>query len=205
MKHIFFSFICLLGLQLSFAQDNLDIITDEACKCIQEKELTGKNQQELQMELGMCIIQSLSALDESGRDSLGIDMSDQNAMYQLGEKVGIRMAVKCPDALMKMVETVETVETKPRVEISNAENQAQGTITGVEIKDLVVVTLETIDGSLLKLVWLRPFDGAINFINDPGAMNGKQVIAEYQTTEIYAPERKGYVKRKEIVSLQVIE
>ena len=186
------------------AQEHIDLITDFACACIDKKELNEKDQQALQMELGLCILEGLSKVDQNIIDSLNLDMTDQNGMYKLGESIGIRMASRCPGTLMKVMSSADLdFETGDFSEIVT--NEIQGKISKVEMNELTIISLETHDGSILKLLWLRPFEGAESFIKNPKSLVNKKVEISFEEIEIFTPSLKSYLNRKEIVSLKVVE
>lgn len=205
----FFLFNVLLLANPVFGQDHLDVLTNAACECIEGKELAGKSEEDLQMELGVCILQSLSKIEGNGIDSLGIDMTDQNAMYKLGESIGIRMATMCPATLMKVVSS-SLNELVPEEEPEESfldllSNEVMGTITEVGNNEITTLTLEMVDGSILKMAWLGPFVGSEQYTEDPTTLMNKKVKMTYDEVLIYSNTVKDYVKRKEILSLEVVE
>jgi len=178
-----------------FSQEKFyEFLAEEACSCIAEKNLDNMTQEELNMELGFCIMAGMGKYD--GEDAQEVDMTDMTAMYDLGEKVGMKMAVKCPDKLMAVVGG--TMEE----EIEAETLKIDGVIKAVSGEDFSYVVVEK-DGRSQKFLWLRYFKGSEVLSEDPDGMVGKKVTIYYQNIECYSPKLRDYIIQKEITELTI--
>ena len=81
----------------------LDKLADAACACITKKDTDSMSNEDLQMQLGFCIMEAVGANQAAFEKEYGaLDPSDQSAMSKLGEQIGMKMAFKCPNVIMRM-------------------------------------------------------------------------------------------------------
>lgn len=187
----------MLSFLLSFPQGNaenelLENITKETCTCIEaDKEkintLQGK---EKSFQLGICILKAYEKFKDSYNTVYGkIDFANENAMYALGEKVGVKMAEFCPDLLLMIAESTDEYEPtvytlKGRINVVPA-----GLFNTVE------VTEET--GRSHKLIWLYYVEGSPILENTNTTSNVFYNI-DYEELELFDASIKEYRKFKVI-------
>ncbi len=200
MKQITLLLLFLLsGTLVSFAQDDvLDQIASQGCDCIGKLDVSGLSQDEKNMKFGFCLMEKLGGLDQAQIKALGIDMTDQASLQQFGEKVGMRMAVKCPDVMMKIAQVQSETEMKTVSEVN-------GTVKGITGSELSYVQLDDGTGDVNSFLWLKKVDGAEAFVGNPQSMVGKKVKITYETMDIYSPKTKGYNSKKVITAIKVIQ
>ncbi len=195
-KTVFFLSMGFLTVQLNAQSEKLlDAVAQETCDCIKDKDVSKMTTEELQVELGICMMGSLGTHQKEMGGSL--DLTNQASMQAFGEKVGVRMVAKCPEQMMKVVSSTTATD-------KGADNIAtvEGSFKQVEGTELTYIILEEADGSQQRLLWLRPFEGEELLKGNPGALKGKKVVIEYTPIECYSSQAKKYVTRKEIVSLK---
>lgn len=178
----------------------LDLIAQETCKCFESKNLDNISAEQLNMELGFCMMESLGKHQQSFQDEIKLDYTDQAAMQAFGEKVGLKMAMKCPALMMKLA-TLQNDQSANGQE----ETTLTGTLMGVEGDEFGFILLKGDDGSAYRLLWLRDFDGAEALAANPAALKGKKVKVTYADIRCYSPRMKKYLDRKEVRSLRVLE
>ncbi len=199
MKKIILLFVLLFsGLSLMQAQEMLDEIAKQGCECIGKLDLTGLSQDEKNMKFGLCLMESLGSMDQAKLKELDIDMTNQASMQKFGEKVGMKMAVNCPDVMMKIAQMQSESQLKTVSQIS-------GTVKGVSGQELSYIQLDDGTGDVNSFLWLSKVDGADDFVSNPQAMIGKKVKISFETMDIYSPKTKGYNSKKVITSIEVIE
>ena len=202
--------ICLFLIHIGFlsqvvAQSDamIDQLTDATCECAKSIESGSKSAEEIQMELGLCIVQGLSSDMEKYQDELGVDITDQESMQKIGEKIGFRMATKCPEVLMLMMATQDTKLQTETTTTTTQSNQLVGKVASVEGGEFTYLILNTEDGSTHKLLWFGNIALSTEFEEDPSKLVNKEVTVSFDHTETYSFDKKGYVTRKIIKSLSL--
>lgn len=185
---ILFSFTC-------YSQEILDTITQETCDCISGKNLDNLDIENLNVELGFCMIESLNRHENASKE-LNINIYDAEGMTQFGEKVGARMAIKCPEVMSRIVAANNRQAT--------SQNQLEGTIVRIEGNEFGFVVLRDAQAREHKLLWLRYFKNSEQLANNPRQMIGKKVRISFETIECYSPSERDYFERKEIRGLEFL-
>ncbi|MCB0633252.1 MAG: hypothetical protein R2824_18145 [Saprospiraceae bacterium] len=197
MLKTFIVLLCVttVGTSLQAQSDELlDAIAQETCDCFGKKDVSALSTDQVNMELGMCMMESLGKRPNA-MSELKLDYTDQAAMQKFGEQIGTRMLGKCPNLMMKMA-TAQQGTTEPA-----AGMQISGTFKGVEGDDFAFLIIEGDDGTSYRLLWLGEFDGA----DQLEMAKGKPVKVSYQEISCYSPAMKKYLKRKEVKSLEVLK
>jgi len=198
MKQItLFLFFLFSGAGLLQAQDVLDDIASQGCECIGKLDLSGLSQDEKNMKFGLCLMESLGSMDQAKLKELGIDMSSQTSMQKFGEKIGMRMAAKCPDVMMKIAQMQSETQVKQL-------SEASGTVKGIAGNELSYIQLDDGTGDLNSYLWLQRVEGADAFTGNPQALVGKKVKISFESMEIYSPKTKGYSTKKVITAIEII-
>ncbi len=186
----------LLGSLFSFgySQNMIDTITNETCACISNKDLASFDAEKLNLELGFCMIESLNRHPEAG-EALEVNIYDAESMRKLGEQVGTRMAVTCPEVIAKIAAISE----------EGASNQIEGTIAGLEGREFGFLIVEDANGRTHKLLWLRYFKNAEMLMQNPDQVLGERVRVAFEPIECYSPAERDYFERKEITALEFLD
>lgn len=188
-----------------FAQDALDAIAQETCDCLEGKDLSNMSQEDSSVEVGMCMMSSLSTRQDKITE-LGIDITDQSSMEKFGEKIGMKMAVKCPKVLMGMgmmrSETTTTTTTKTMTSTSEKAQVMTGKVKAIEGDEFSVVVIEDETGRSQKFLWLRYFAGSEKLMENPKSVIGKSVKVKFSNIEVYSPKAKEYFNRKELKGIE---
>lgn len=192
---LFIAFLFYLANPLQAQNEDLvKSVARKACDCMETKDLNGISSEQLNMELGLCIMGSLDN-GADGASQLDLDFSDQKAMHAFGEKVGIHMVSECPSLMMKIVSTQQVPENN-----AATSNKLVGTFKGVQGEDFAFLTLEGEDGSTYRLLWLQKFEGAELL----ESAKNKRVEISFREIECYAPKMKKYLTRKEVLSMSIL-
>lgn len=182
--------LILLSGVFAEAQDDINKkIAQETCDCITKQNLTNKSKEEIEADLGICM------LDAVNKNKVEIDISDQEAMTNFGKKIGMLMAPICPSVFKIFMDTKE----------DNSEATINGKIKSVEFDDFVYVIIKEDGGHEQRVIWLSNFSGSDSFVSDPKKLIGKNVTLKYRAVEYFAPKAKGYLSLKEIVELKIKE
>lgn len=217
MKNLMLTALLLFVFQLTIvAQDDAiyNEIADKTCTCITDKEdLNASNMEAFQNEMGMCMLTAIMEMDPTTLDKLNIDMGDQTAMYDFGEKVGGLMALNCPVFMNKIMEMMTEDDSELLEMIKENEGDGStkdfGTVEGKFVKisgdKFATVIIKDDNGKQQELIWLKYFENSELLIESPQKMKGKRLKIDYTEYESYLPAAKGYYKIKEIKKLEIVE
>ncbi len=178
------------------------ILANETCECINKKGLDmTKNQ--IKANLGVCMLNSLGRNKEKFKKAnLHFSMNDYESGRALGEKVGVKMAVICPEVFMVFMDEETTdkfddTATKPTT--------ISGVIKSISDGDISYIAIFDLNNKVQQFIWLRNFEGSDKVIENEKAVIGKKVKIEFVNTECYIPKMKKYYMLKEIVKMEFIE
>lgn len=188
---------CLLSGNVWGQNDDLmNAVAQETCDCFGKKDLTDVSGDQINMELGMCMMESLGKRPDALKE-LGLDYTDQAAMQTFGEKIGTLMVTKCPNLMM----TIVNAQQGQMGSNTEVRTQVSGIFKGVEGDEFAFLTLEGEDGTSYRLLWLGEFEGA----DQLEAATGKAVKVTFEEISCYSPAMKKYLKRKQVKSLEVLK
>jgi hypothetical protein len=192
---LIFAAMLLLAAPVS-AQDLLDKLADYSCNCLSQKNLDNASTEEIQMQMGFCIMEAVGKYPDEFQKAYGsLDPSDQAAMTKLGEDIGMKMAFKCPNTLMKLaVMETQTTTTSTVTTVSTL----KGTLKAVEGDDFSQLVIRDEAGRTHKLLWLEYFNGSERLISSPEKAIGRQVTVQYETIECYSPKVNDYINCKAV-------
>lgn len=185
-------------------QGIIDKLADTACQCISKKNPDQMSTEDLQMQLGFCIMEAVGNNQEAFQKEYGeLDFANQTAMNKLGEDIGMKMAFKCPEVIMRMAATEgPAAPAAPKTSAGgSATGSLSGTIRSIDGEEVVSVTLVEPSGRTQKLLWLSYFPGSDRLAENPKAAVGAKVQVSYETLEVYSPKAKEYFERKKITGL----
>jgi hypothetical protein len=82
------------------AQDYMEKIAEGTCDCIAKKKLNLNNDEQLKLNLGLCMMEAYGKYEKLVPKKDRLDLSNSAQMRAFGEKLGIKMISFCPDFLM---------------------------------------------------------------------------------------------------------
>lgn len=196
------------GIQ-SFAQTDNEIeeISESTCTCLNSKtkELKNASGDQLQMELGLCMIKAVHA---SGLD---INIGDPGAIEKIGERVGYQMVFSCPE-FMTMMAKMMNEEPEMMAELMSddddynlSRSSSSGKVLAVTSNDFVTLKVQSESGRRETYYWMEHFDGAHLLENDGAAILGKEIKITYTEIESYSPKLDDYIEIRVLRSLTVID
>jgi hypothetical protein len=201
-KYLAFTIFCLAA-TFTFGQGVVKKLADETCDCMKAKDLDNATMEDLQMKLGMCMVEKAMPLNEQIKEELGIDLfaGGEAAGRELGEKVSFELAISCPTFQEKAMELMQAGGTTGTTKVAAA-GQATGPIKEFKTDGFVNIILEGDGGRQLKFLWLRHFPGSEKLIGNMDAFVGKNVTIGFREIEVFLPQAGDYFKVKEIISLE---
>jgi len=198
-------FILLLLLLSSsvYSQDAIiDIVAKETCECMSAKkhDITSANLEELQMDLGICMLKSYSEHSKEFDESAKINISDEEQMSAFGEKIAMKMINYCPDFIIGLgkiaLAAEETTESS-----SNQTESLEGIVTEIKTEQFVTISVKDKNNRIHKFLLLDYFDTASLFM-DGEVKKGTQLLVYYSEIELYDPILKDFRFNKVISGLE---
>lgn len=185
---------------LSWSQESaLDKVTQKTCECMSAKDISKMERSVFEQELGLCMLTSATPFMADLEKEEGISATDQAGLTTLGEKVGGRLAMLCPDLLQKMMSLYaddNTVETKAEVL-----KMEEGAFVSVSQGQFAQVELKGADGIVRGYYWLEAFDGSESLQGNASEKVGQMLQVTYQDRSFYDPQSGGYKNVKVIRSI----
>ena len=185
-----------------WCQDYMDKIVEDACDCVEDIE---KNDENYTMKLGLCMIEVSMPYAKQIKKDYGIDMIGIHGKdaQKLGQILGMKMASKCPNAL---IEATNEVLEDDKVDIyGNLENTTNESVTGVinDIREETFVTLSIKDenGKISKYIWLTYVECEEDFLTNYKDYLGEEVTIKYQVQEFFDPKIQEYRNYNVITSV----
>lgn len=173
----------------SQTDDQLEELAASTCQCITAKNIDKNDRNALQAQLGICM------LEAAGKLNIKFDGWSQDEFRQMGEKVGLRMAMKCPSIFESFANQA--------IQESEGETELKGRIKAVELNDPTTLVLREESGKEHRLLWINYFAGSDDFAGDPKKLVNRTVTVQYQVSEIYFSKSKGYLASKVLTKLTV--
>jgi hypothetical protein len=191
------AFICLIFFAATssvFSQtdEEMDSMAKSVCECITKKQVSFANRKEMEIALGLCMLEGIQEL------KLDLSITDGDGMEKFGQKIGIRMVGICPKIFESFIneKANESDQKEGGVEI-------KGTVKSVEINTSVTLVIRDDSGKESRLVWLHYANGSDDYVTEPKRLSGKKISATYKIVDIYSPKEKGYITVKEIIGFTV--
>lgn len=180
-----------------FAQDVVEKVANSACDCLSTKNLEGLNDKQKEMQLGVCILNGFSQHKSEIEKGNGGKSILEGGMEEIGEEVGIQMALICPEVFLHFADVFMTDEASYE---AAGIMMDLGKITSIEKKLFNIVNLELADGSMLKFLWLWDFEGSEILMKNQ--FKNKWINIFYSNLEFFDPEKKKYIPYRVIEKVE---
>ena len=202
MKKVFLLFVVFAN--FSFAQDVMDKITIETCECIKAKNLDLEKvaPSELQMQLGLCMMQSYSNHKEKLPKSKRALLDNDEQMEKFGEEIGMKMITHCPDILMAIGKN----EIQKNEESEVVETQilsSTGQLIERKIDGFLTIRIKEESGRINDFILVKNFDNAFLISDDVLKVNSK-VKVDFYYEDIYDSKLNKFVNSKVLLDIQKI-
>ena len=187
----------------SFAQtDYMDKIAKASCECL-DKVTNMSNQEQFNMELGLCMIEASQPYKSELLRDYAIDFAKIDEQgEELGKLIGMRMATTCPGRLMEVASQMETAEDSEE-EASNYMT-AQGRISRINSDIFVEFSVKNTESRTTRFYWLSYIDSNIDLPVNYETLVGKNVEITYQTQELFDARTGQYRVLNVLTQLNVL-
>lgn len=189
----------IFSLQLR-SEDYLDTIAIKSCECINKLDFDKSNKQQLTTRLGLCMIQQAQPYADRLQKDYNLDFNNLNGSEgeRLGQLIGTRMAIQCPQTLMKFSAVG-----------SDDEEVGSSSVTGqiVEVVNDQFLTLKVKDngGKVHSFLWLNYFKNSDGIQKKIKTIKGTKISIEFEEQEFYDPKINDYRNFKVIKSLDFVK
>lgn len=203
MKKSLLVFVCLLFFSNAQSQDIADIITKDVCSCAEGKKETLQDAQSrnMEMELGICIISSVSNHKEEVAAKYGDVLQDEEAMEKLGTDVGLRMVGICPDVFMVLAEMSDLDEDS--VPVEEEYSTIEGRIVEIKQEQFLTVVVKDNSGRTHTMLLLTFFEGS-NLLTEDKLKKNDKVSIDYVEQEFYDVKARDFRYYKVIQGIKEI-
>lgn len=184
--------------QAQNSKDSLmKLVTKDVCDELSTKNLSGKNMDEMQMEIGLAFMPALMKHKEALEKEIGGDVTGKDGMEKMGQEIGMRLVTECPAFLKLMSSMDPSAMGKPdviRTTVGSA--SIKGTLVKVVPGELTHLLVKDSKGKTVKIWWMDYFDGSDDMADNPQKIINKKVTVDYTEKEVYSAALKQYIKIK---------
>jgi hypothetical protein len=196
--------LCTFHLFSQEKEDVLDLVAKKTCEYLNSDEVKDLKGDELAMKMGLKMFALYGQYKEE-LNKVGVTFDSSNASEsgrKLGERIGMVMIKFCPDALMALAgEDKQLVNTND--EKSEEFKSVTGTIKSIQGDDILTLVIKDASGKTQKFIWLSNFKGSDKLI-ETKRTRGLQVKVFYKDIEVYSPQLKEYIIRKQITQIDYL-
>jgi hypothetical protein len=186
--------LALLPLAPLQAQDVLDKVAKESCSCATDLDTT-LNEEERNMQLGLCMLQSSMPYQKELKKKYGIDLNNiDKDGERFGQLLGMRLAVQCPEFVAMMAnmsddeEAVEEAASAPVLPTSSME----GALSTVKTGQFLTLVVRKEDGASVELLFLDHAEGIDQVLRRPDQGRGTTGTWTYVTQDLFDPVSRSY-------------
>lgn len=201
MRILFIALLSLLTLPIQ-SQEIIDKMAKLTCECMEEEGFDNKSQQEVTNIMSNCLTQHLLSNIAEIQTQLDVEITDQEAMRAVGEKIGTKMAGICPAAVIALAGGLEGLEEEPT---TDDENSFAGKITSIDGTEFTSIKIINESGTLHTFIWLGSFDGDEVLLELKEEAIGQKVIINFEELEVYDHKMGKYIPKKFVTGLNFVE
>lgn len=177
----------------------ISLLADEMCNCALEKDLSTLTEN----DLAMCMLPALGKYGDQ-LDKFGISLSSDAEMEKLGEKIGLKAAVRCPQIFAKFVEEELNSNDEYNEEILEESVVYTGEVKRVEVKDFVTLYIKY-NGQTKKVFWMSEVESSVDIYNGFDQLQSKQVEFTLYEATLFDPKINDYRNFQILETLNIIE
>ncbi|MDD5150152.1 MAG: hypothetical protein PHC28_06660 [Flavobacterium sp.] len=183
--------LVLLTSSLVYSQDVYEIIAKETCECLAQKKIdyASISKENLQKEVGICIINSYTSHSNDFKPEEKISFDDEEGMGKMGEAVALKMLNNCPETIFELgkstINNTNDIDANPKFSI------IEGEIIDVKIDQFASIILKDKNGRVYNFLILDYFETASLFTNNE--INKKDIVSiSFSESELYDPKMKEF-------------
>ncbi len=181
------------------AQDVLDVIAKDACGCISDLGSKGLDREAYEMQLGLCMIKSASPHGKELKKKHKVDLAglETGDGERLGELIGMRLVVVCPEFLAYLSE-MELENSTGDTAMANVAT-FHGSVTSVRDRQFQMIQVKDGSGRTLEMIRLEHFPNA-DLLTGAKATDLSGIF-HFEVRELYDPMAGSYRPHNILVGL----
>lgn len=184
------------------AQDYLDKIALETCECAQ-KISPETNTERYMQELGVCMFMAANPYKKQLKKDFKIDYNNFVAdSERLGELVGMRMALHCPDFILELAAKTGMLDEGPELPELSFNEFFEGTLSKIDRDQFVTLQARDLTGKSVRFIWLWPVQSPIDPMDDFTKHLNEPIEIFYEQHEFFDPKIGEYRKFNVIVKIK---
>lgn len=204
-------------------QNVIPKMADGTCECLKKCDLSAKNAEALQVELGLCLIEQVD-VHQKALKKAGYDTKSVGIYEELGGKVGMELAINCPDFMTvlgamlrdddsglkdKIIDRMSNDSGEEELAEKNVlrtENMYKGEVKAVELGDFVKIVLQDENGVRREFYWINSFlgDDVLIGLESMESLVGKTIEIGSYREEVYFHKLKAYLGINRISQLSIL-
>ena len=199
-----------------FGQAYMDKVSKETCECINKKniDLKSSDVDKLQVELGLCIMQSYTKFSNEFPKNKRLDFSDSKQMETFGMEVGMKMIKDCPDIILTLGKSYRKNTLNDESEddlvldsttVNTEEPDDDITITGVyqgsKTDGFYYITVKESSGKINQMALINNFENSFLILDQVLKQNDK-VQVSYFDAELFDVKLNRFVTVKVISDIK---
>lgn len=193
MKNFILIAFCSFSIP-AFSQDYLDKIAIQTCDCFSDMSMLSdslSSSDQKNMKFGLCMIDAAEPYKKQLKKEHNIDLDQMDGPTgeRLGRLIGVKVAGKCPDVILKLQEGA-VQKNKPAQ--AEAINTFTGVITKIETNGFVTFTIKDEIGKTTTFYWLEFIQCDKDLPAIYQSLTGRLVSVSYKTTEYFEPKINQY-------------
>lgn len=215
--------ICCLETNAQITKDSLiKKMVKECCIEIKKKNFSTVDRSNYETELSMMMIPVFLKNASEIEEVYGAKFTDKTAMRKMGEDIGMKLVLDCPEFMSKMMElgsaskvikgfdselapnAKDVAEPTPYAlpPLPNEETQAveKGTLVAINPGDITTLTIKTASGKTEKLYWLDYFENANDLQTNQSKYVGKKIQYSVTEQQVFNAAKKNY-KTIKVISM----
>lgn len=194
----------------------MDKVSKETCECINKKniDLKSSDVDKLQVELGLCIMQSYTKFSNEFPKNKRLDFSDSKQMETFGMEVGMKMIKDCPDIILTLGKSYRKNTLNDESEddlvldsttVNTEEPDDDITITGVyqgsKTDGFYYITVKESSGKINQMALINNFENSFLILDQVLKQNDK-VQVSYFDAELFDVKLNRFVTVKVISDIK---
>ena len=213
-KIITLSILCFTIMVSAQGEDSkdqlLEDVTKDTCECIAEKNKEGISPEDLEMQLGLCLINSYGKFKKRIDKHLDVSLNNPESLEKFGQEVGLKMLTVCPDTFMSFAgELIEEEMNNDsdgdyviQKESSNLK-VVSGNVVNLKKDQFNIINFKATNKRMYKLLWMEYFEGQ-ELLGELRKLKNKELKVSYENKEMYDPELKDYRMYKVVRKIEVV-
>lgn len=183
---------------VTFAQKKAEVFKKTAnltCECANKKDASKISN----LELGLCIFESLDMLTEKEKKAIGYDSNRKvETVEGVAKNVGVEMALECPEIFSKLSDSDDEEDETNVEEVEDL--FSIGTIESITSNEFKTINIIDENNEKKAFIWLFKFDGDALFIKEK-AIKGDRIKVYYVEQDFFDPKTNSYQKYNEITEV----